>query len=157
VVLEDVPAGGTDPGADYVGAATLASLRLPRVALGGYAAEQVDDFRKRAINSVAYLEAKVEGLRAQLQAIRATLDSGLGPDELARGLAFLARAVRTAFDDMSSPELSWIAEELAYIIRGPEEESREHAANFPKLLLGLIDSRQPKVLAGQFVDALAGR
>ncbi len=153
--IERAPLGGADPGADYSGAATLASVRLSRVTLGGYSPAQVEDLRRRALNTIAYLEAQVEALQVQLQGMRAALEAGFGPVELARGLVFLAKALRDSFGEGQDLERAWAAEELAVIVSGPPEASDEHARVFPSRLAELVGPPPAgrKLVAGQFVAA----
>lgn len=133
---ESVPLGGTDPGADYSGAATLASVRLSRVAIGGYDQGEVEVLRKRALNTIAYLEAQVEALQVQLQSLRSVLEAS-GPEALGKGLVSLAKALRSSFDPTQELELAWAAQELGIIISGPVELSEEHARAFPAQLAQL--------------------
>lgn len=136
---ESVPLGGTDPGADYSGAATLASVRLSRVAIGGYDQGEVEDLRKRALNTIAYLEAQVEALQVQLQSLRSVLEAS-GPEALGKGLVSLAKALRSSFSPTQELELAWAAQELATIISAPAEISDEHASSFPTQLAQLAQA-----------------
>src|SRR5579875_2480963 len=122
-MAESIPLGGTDPGADYSGAATLASVRLSKVTIGGYDPGEVEALRKRALNTIAYLEAQVEALQVQLQSMRSLLDAS-GPEALAKGLVLLAKALRARFDD----------QEVATIITAPAAVSEQHAQVFPTRL-----------------------
>jgi hypothetical protein len=137
VATEHVPLGGTDPGADYAGAATLASVRISRVALGGYAQDEVEALRRRALNTIAYLEAQVEALQVQLQAMRSVLEAS-GPDALGKMLVALAQALRSSFGEGHELELAWAVEELGTIILAPEDVAEEHARAFPDRLAGLV-------------------
>ena len=136
---ESVPLGGTDPGADYSGAATLASVRLSRVAIGGYDQGEVEDLRKRALNTIAYLEAQVEALQVQLQSLRSVLEAS-GPEALGKGLVSLAKALRASFTPAQELELAWAAQELATIVSAPAEISDEHARTFPTQLAQLAQA-----------------
>jgi hypothetical protein len=131
-MAESIPLGGTDPGADYSGAATLASVRLSKVTIGGYDPGEVEALRKRALNTIAYLEAQVEALQVQLQSMRSLLDAS-GPEALAKGLVLLAKALRARFDDQEAA-LAWAAQEVATIITAPAAVSEQHAQVFPTRL-----------------------
>jgi hypothetical protein len=133
---DSVPLGGTDPGADYSGAATLASVRLSRVAIGGYDQGEVEGLRKRALNTIAYLEAQVEALQVQLQSLRSVLETS-GPEALGKGLVVLAKSLRASFGPDQGLELAWAAQELATIVSAPAEVSDEHASTFPAQLAQL--------------------
>ena len=136
---ESVPLSGTDPGADYSGAATLASVRISRVAIGGYDQGAVEDLRKRALNTIAYLEAQVEALQVQLQSLRSLLEAS-GPEALGKGLVSLAKVLRASFSPAQELELAWAAQELATIISAPAEVSEEHASTFPAQLAQLAQA-----------------
>ena len=139
--VERVPLGGTDPGADYSGAATLASARLSRVALGGYSPDDVEDLRRRSLNTIAYLEAQVEALQVQAQSLRALLDAS-GPEALGRGLVHLAKKVRSSLDGQGLA-LAWAGAELAAIVSAPEDVSEERARAFPARLAELVNGPRP--------------
>lgn len=154
---ERVPLGGTDPGADYSGAATLASVSLPRATVGGYTVSGVEDFRRRALNTIAYLEAQVEALQVQNQSLRSVLEAGFGPSGLGRALAYLAKALNQGFGQGQERGRTWAAQQLAAIISAPTEvEADEAARAFPAQLAKLLGPGQARVAASQFVDTIVG-
>lgn len=140
MTAERAPLGGSDAGADYVGAVALASIKLERAAIGGCDMAQVEDLRRRALNTIAYLESQVEDLRVQLSSVQSVLEASLGPANLGRGVVFLARALRGSFGDGQIVERCWAAEEIGLIVAGDESSSSEHAASFPAKLAEVLGS-----------------
>jgi hypothetical protein len=157
MTAERVPLGGSDAGADYVGAVALASIKLERAAIGGYDMAQVEDLRRRALNTIAYLESQVEDLRVQLSSLQSALESGLGPANLGRGMAFLARALRGSFDDGQVVERYWAAEEIGLIVAGDEKSSLEHAAAFPAKLAEVVGDRPQDQASAPPTSELVGK
>ncbi|GEM_PF-2579064 len=128
--------GGTDPGADAEGAATLAAFMF---APGrGYRRDEVDDWRRRALNTVTHLEAEREALLLQVGDLRRRLDAELGPTGLSRGLAWLALEVRGMLAGRPA-ERAWAGQELAAIVSAEADElAAELAAAFPERMETLM-------------------
>jgi uncharacterized membrane protein YebE (DUF533 family) len=127
IAAEPCLVGGTDPGADALGVASLAAVGFD--AGRGYKREQVDEWRRRALNTVAHLEAQVEALRVQVSDLRRRLEADVGAAGLIRGLAFLACELRHSTPDEG--ERAWVAQELtAVILAGSKEAAAERAAAF---------------------------
>ena len=148
--------GGADPGADFLGAASLAAMALRPGR--GYRRDDVEEMRRRASNTVAHLEAEVETLRVQVGAMRSRLEADLGPGALARGAAWLARELRELFADREA-ERTWAGQELATIVSAASDDlSAELAEAFPgrvaDLARGASASGRP---AAWLVEAILGR
>ena len=147
--------GGTDPGADVLGVASLAVVKFEPGR--GYRRGQVDEWRKRALNTVAHLEAEVEALRVQVGDMRRRLDADVGVAGLARGLAFLASELRQLLADQDA-ERTWAGQELAAIVSAASDDlACELAESFPgrvdELAHGSVASSRP---ASWLVQAILG-
>jgi hypothetical protein len=147
--------GGADPGADYVGAASLAAQPLRRGR--GYRRQDVEELRRRASNSVAHLEAEVEALRVQVGGLRRRLGTELGPEALARGAAWLARELRELFAGRDA-ERAWVGEELQTIVTASSDVlAHELVEAFPTRVAELVrGDGPPSRPASQLAQAVLG-
>jgi len=150
------PLGGADPGADVMGAASLASIVL---APGrGYDRGQVDELRRQAVNTVSYLQAQTEIYKARLAELQARLDLRLSAEELARGLVVLAKELRRQLGDNAQiAERNWAGTELAAIISASSDDlASSLAEKFPSRIAKLAhapDDRSASWLMEAISDA----
>lgn len=114
---ERVPLGGTDPGADFSGAATLASVVFPK-AIGGYSTDHVKTWRRRALNTIAYLESQVEALQVQLRSTQSAIEDS-GPEAIGHGLVIMVKAMRSKMTDERWRE--WAAATVASLMTAASE------------------------------------
>lgn len=147
--------GGTDPGADVLGVASLAVAKFEPGR--GYRRDQVDEWRRRALNTVAHLEAEIEALRVQVGDMRRRLDADVDVTGLARGLAFMASELRQVLADQDA-ERTWAGQELAAIVSAASDDlACELAESFParvdELAHGATSSSRP---ASWLVQAIVG-
>lgn len=123
---------GAAPGDDSATAAELAALSF--VGGRGYECASVDSFRRKALNTVEFLELQVAQLKNELETLRQKVSVQLSPEAVSRGLASLALEMRDLIGERDPAVRQWFASELSAIVGANDRElSHECAVRLPAL------------------------